>query len=362
MTALSIADPCLAHAQLARYALPLKDRWVTARGVWTHRQGWLLRLVTSDGRKGYGDCAPLPEAGTEDPATAQTWLRATAHDLIGRSPEQALQNLPTSPETPAARCALETALVDLVTQALDRPLAKWLSARAKAQVAVNASLGKLGDDTTQRAGRAISEGYRVLKVKIGLNPPEDECRQLRRLARELPSGTHLRLDANGAWTEPEATQAIQRLRDLPIESLEEPLSNPDRRTLKRLQALTPWSLAMDESLSGWSIDELLDDPPVRRLVLKPTVLGGLLPTLDLAALAGEAGLECVITSSVDSAAGLWGTVHLAAALGGNGVHGLATSDWLSEDIGQAPPITQARITVPDVPGLGFQPFRSLKFD
>lgn len=362
MTALSIGDPSLVHAQLARYALPLKHRWATARGVWTHRQGWLLRLVTSDGRKGYGDCAPLPEAGTEDLAISQTWLRATTRDLSGLSPEQALQKLPAATETPAARCALETALVDLVAQAMDRPLANWLSAGAKTEICVNASLGKLGYDTMQRVGQAVSQDYRVLKVKVGLSPPADECAQLRRLARELPPGTRLRLDANGGWTESQATQAIEDLCDLPIESLEEPLGNPDHRTLERLQALSPWSLAMDESLTRWPIDELLNDPPVRRLVLKPTVLGGLLPTIDLATRAMGAGLEYVVTSSVDSAAGLWATVHLAAALGGDGVHGLATSHWLSEDVGQAPPIAKARIAIPDVPGLGFQPFRSLKFD
>ena len=357
----NIAEPTLVHAQLAGYALPLKKHWITARGTWTNRHGWLLRLVTSDGRNGYGDCAPLPESGTEDLTTAQAWLRETAHDLIGLSPEQALQKLPGTCRTPAARCALETALLDLAAQTTDRPLAKWLSASAKAQVAVNANLGTLDDDMTQRARQAVSEGYRVIKIKVGLNPPTDECAQLKRLARELPSDIRLRLDANGSWAEPEATQAIEGLRDLPIESLEEPLGEPDHRTLQRLQGLTPWSLAMDESLLRWTIDELLKDPPVRRLILKPTVLGGLLPTLDLAARANRTSLEYVVTSSVDSAAGLWGTMHLAAAVGGNGVHGLATSHWLSEDVGEPPPIRRACMKVPDLSGLGFQPFPSLKF-
>jgi len=186
----------------------------------------------------------------------------------------------------------------------------------------------------------------VIKLKLGLAPVGVEIGRLQRLGEGLPPGIRLRLDANQAWGLDEAIRLLDAAGNLPVESIEEPLASPDPAALRRLQQRTPISLALDESLVRFDLDELLGAPPVRRVVLKPMALGGARAALRLARRLHEAGMETVVTTTTDSAVGVWTAVHLAAALGQGGggmAHGLATSRWLAEDLAKAPRIEKGAV-------------------
>ena len=342
-------------AQLIPYRLPLRQPWRSARGVFAHRSGWLVRLETVGGLVGHGDCAPLPEAGTETAEAALATLENWLPKWPGEMPDEALLNL-DEPHAlpPATRCALETALLDLLAQQAGVPLARWLNPAASLVVAANAAIGGLDEGVSGRADKAVAEGFAVLKLKVGLTVAEVELALLRRLAEELPPGTTLRLDANGAWGMEEAERFIGELAGLPVESLEEPLARPDFVRLRQLQSRAPFPLALDESLPKFAAEILLAEPPVRRLVLKPMALGGVRPAYALACGAARAGLECVATTTVDSAVGVLAAAHLAAALGNNLAHGLATSSWLLSNVGNTPQLLSAQIVLDSgTNGLGF---------
>jgi len=100
---------------------------------------------------------------------------------------------------------------------------------------------------------------------------------------------------------------------------------------------------------------VFNQPPVRRVVLKPMVQGGLVPALALARRAREAGVECVVTTTVDSAVGVTAALHLAAAVANDLAHGLATSAWLESDVGNPPQPTGGVLRLADRPGLGCVP-------
>jgi L-alanine-DL-glutamate epimerase-like enolase superfamily enzyme len=223
-------------------------------------------------------------------------------------------------------------------------------------VSVNTVVGVIDDTLESRARKALEEGFTLLKIKLGLRPWLDELPELQAFSSTLPEGVMLRLDTNGAWDSHDARQALNALRDLPVEALEEPLACPRPETLQRLQTLVPWPLALDESLRAWPLEDLLKNPPVNRLILKPMILGGVLPSLQLARRARRAGLECVITTTVDSAAGVWAALHLAAALDNNLAHGLDTAAWLAEDTGCGPLVQSASMRINETSGLGFAPF------
>lgn len=337
------------------YALPLRRAWGSRRDTFTRRQGWLVR-IRSDGLEGFGDCAPMPAAGTESPASALDALSGMRGLAVGRPAHGLLAALdPLLAAAPAARFAIECALLDLDSRRLGQPLRCLLDPHAQDTVAVNAMLGPLGSVSPAQAQSAREQGFGVLKIKLGLEPPDEECRCLQALVADLPPGVGLRLDANGAWGLGEARRLIAALDDLPIESLEEPLREPTSARLAGLQSLTSIPLARDESLAGLTVS----DPAglgVRRLVLKPAVLGGLERTFSLARRASAAGVQVVVTSLVESAAGLWPTVQLAAAIGSPLPHGLATADWLAEDLGLAPHVHSGWIELPATAGSGFLPY------
>ncbi len=346
----------ITEAQMFCYDLPLRTPWTTAKGQRVTRQGWLIRLKTSKGTVGYGDCAPIPEMGTETRAQAEQKLRTGLNSCIRLPPSNRLKQLDSWHDTPAARCGLETALIDLISKQAKLPVARWLNAEASKQVNINAVIGQLDNTVQKRATEALEKGFRVLKIKMGIEHFDVELNQLIALASKLPEMASFRLDANGCWDYPEAKAIIKALADLPVESLEEPLVKPDVASLKRLQSLIDWPLALDESLTTWPHQALFSDPPVKRIVLKPMLHGGILPTLKIAKCGLELGMECVVSTTIDSAAGIWAAVHLAAALPGISVHGLNTSVWLAHDIGPPPPIHDAHMSIRNTPGLGFTPY------
>ncbi|MCW8906643.1 MAG: o-succinylbenzoate synthase [Sedimenticola sp.] len=343
-------------ARLTPYRLPFRHPWSSHAGAWRERCGWLLKLTDDRGNRGYGDAAPLPEMGSETPGQCEAWLRSNMQGLRHLAPELALENLANSGGHPAARCALECALLDLQGQQQQRPLWQLLGVEEPQPVVLNAALGELDETATTRARNALTAGFDTLKLKIGIHPESQELAHLQQLAAELPDSVYLRLDANRAWNPNQALAWIQRLNDLPVESLEEPLARWDDNTMAQLQQAARFDLAADESLTGFLRQRPLAALPVRRVVLKPALLGGLLPARDLIRQAAPLGLHCVITSCLESSAGLWPLLHLAAftdQVTGPTAHGLATGDLFSHDLGHAPAIEQGRVRVGECPGSGF---------
>jgi o-succinylbenzoate synthase len=344
--------------RLQPYALPLKAAWQSAAGTLSVRHGWLIQLETDSGLTGYGECAPLPSHGSEDPADAERALNRWAATLPGQWVETVLAELaaPATCATPAARAAVEAALLDLLSQQAGSPLANYLCQQeCSRNVAVNTMLGTTVGFTEAQLDEALTANYSVIKLKVGIAAPEDEIAALRHLAQRLPANTRLRLDANRAWTMDSARHYCDALSGLPIESIEEPLAKPVTKDLRALQQQLSFPLALDESLHGQAAEFLCGEAPVRRLVLKLAPLGGLLPALVLAQRASAAGLECVVTTGIDSACGTLAATHLAAALGNSLAHGLATSSWLAHDTGAVPAIGNGRLYLPENCGLGFRP-------
>ena len=343
------------------YDLPLRRAWGSARGGFARRCGWLV-WIEADGLTGYGDCAPLPAAGTETHEAAGAALERLFSGLRGQEIGIRLSALDAENATdahPAARFALDCALADLASQRLNLSLRRWLAPEAVDRLAVNAMLGTLGTAPGKALAASQAQGFRVLKLKVGVETPMSELESLAALARHpsVDTDVRLRLDANGAWSFDQARRLIERLVELrlPIESIEEPLAEPTPERLDELQALAPFPLALDESLPTRFAAVDPSQLGVRRLVLKPAALGGLHRTLALARRAQDASIEVVVTSLVESAAGLWPTAQLAAAIASPIAQGLATADWLAADLGQAPCPRAGRIDLPDRPGSGFMP-------
>jgi o-succinylbenzoate synthase len=305
------------------YALPLKQPWQTSRGEFSIRRGHLLRLQTVDGLSGWGDSAPLPEFGI-DQAAATAFAEECAH-------------------------------LDLIAQQAALPLNAWLSGETPvASLAVNANFGPISKTTPGRLISAATEGFSVAKLKVGMAPLADEIAALQQLVAALPNGLKLRFDANRAWHFADAQAFIAACAGLPIDGLEEPLAEPDWDCLRKLQLLAAFPLAIDESV------HLLDasffrHPPLGRIVIKPARQGGLLASVELALRARAAGLEIVVTSSLESSCGLLACAQLAAAVAPKAVHGLATAALFTADTGRPPAVVHGRLQLPADAGIGFQP-------
>jgi o-succinylbenzoate synthase len=312
------------------YRLRLRHPLRTARAVHEVREGF--HVFAHDGeRTGRGDAAPLPELGTETLAECLRELQRARFDAL--------------PATPAARCGVEQALLDLQAQQAGMPLARMLDPSAHLHVPASALLSaNTIADLARDAQGAVAEGFGTLKLKVGL---EDDYARAAVVRDAAGPAVKLRLDANGAWDAEAALRKLRELAPLDIELCEQP--TPDLAGLEG----SPIPLAADEMVAS-DPDGALER--ARFVVLKPMLLGGLIPALRLARRAHERGRQVVVTTSLESAVGRAGAAHLAAAvlaLGTQPAAGIATGRLFIDEAGPDPFAPRlGMVQIPDRVGLG----------
>jgi o-succinylbenzoate synthase len=311
--------------ELVDYRLPLAEPVSNANRVWTTREGVLLRIQAEPGLIGQGEAAPLPGFSPDTLCDCRTTLAALdAHwlgELIECEPAVAFGRIEQRiPDTlPAARCAVETAYLDVVGQRTAQPiwaLLRALEGRPASNVTALPLAAVVASDPERwpsAADAAVRRGVRTLKLKIGRpNAFSRELAQLRALRDALPAGVRLRLDANQSWPAERAQEHLAQLAELEPEFVEEPTA--DWSALAESRA----PLAVDESLSkpGLFENALKRREKLRLVVcvLKPTLLGGIARALRLARVAREAGLDAVISHTFEGPVGLRCAQALALAI------------------------------------------------
>lgn len=227
---------------------------------------------------------------------------------------------------------------------------------AHALVPLNATIGaERPERAAERAIAAVAAGYHALKVKVGTGDDEDVAR-IAAVRAAVGDDTLIRADANGAWDCARAEAMCRALAPFDLEYLEQPVAASDVEGLAALRSAALVPIAADEAL-------LLPDGAAAVIersaadvwVLKPSLLGGPLQALSVAARARRSGATVVVTSALDSAIGRAGAAHVAAALLRLGdVHacGLATGAMFVRDAAIGHAIESGRLVIPEAPGLG----------
>lgn len=106
--------------------VPITDPFVVATGARVTAQNLFVRVTLRDGTCGYGEAAPFPEVGGEDRASCFDTATVLATPLVGQS-VAGYQSIADTLQAqailyPAARCGLETAILDAYTRSLGVPL------------------------------------------------------------------------------------------------------------------------------------------------------------------------------------------------------------------------------------------------
>lgn len=334
--------------KLREFSLPLSQPLETAAGSIDTRNGFLVQLENKPG--GIGEATPL--AGWTEPlADTKRALKAARDANPSSNPEHVLAELS---ETPAARHALALALADQHARQTGQPLSHTLSDTTPLnRVPVNATIGDIPQaDIVPKARSLVATGYDTLKIKVGARSVPADKQRLAAIRDTIDQPINLRIDANGAWNPPTANQALSAFADLDIEYVEQPLPPADLTGHAALRN-GPIPIALDESLTTHPIDRVLAEDAADIVILKPMVLGGIDHAHATAQDAIAAGIEPVITTTIDGVIARTAAGHLAASLPTDRAHGLATADRLARDLGPDPaPITDGTMQIPDRPGHG----------
>ncbi len=314
-----------------------------ARGR-SEREGIVLELRTAAGLVGRGEASPLPGMSRDTLADARRALASVADRApfeIGDDTAAIFAFAEALGDAPAARFAVETALLELLARSRGSSLAALFDAAdaeplavaiarmqaiAAADPAVTLEIERsivtavVVDDAAE-ARAATRAGTRCLKIKVGDRSIEEDVARVQAIAAAA-AGAVLRLDANRRWPRALAVDHLARFAQLPIEFVEEPCLAAH----ELLAATSSVPIALDESLTTLTTDEIfaaLGSPSLGALVLKPTLLGGFAPCIALASLARLANKPAIVTHTLESDVGFSACIELAHVIGGTAAHGLA---------------------------------------
>ena len=336
------------------YALP----FTTAHGSEPARLGAIIRVMADDGRVGLGEAAPLPafNGGTLDDTLAQ--IAQLASGMVGQDLDAGLALLDrldyAQPGMPAAACGFDTALLDVQAQAAGLPLARLLATGAVAAVPVNATIGAVDIAAACRAaGQAAQAGMVCVKLKVGvMGTREAELARIAAVRGILGADVRLRIDANAAWDVPEAIAIIRAAERHRLELVEQPVA--DLAGMAQVRAASHTPIAADESVGGpEQAARVIAAGAADVLVIKPMMAGGLRRARAIIVQAQLAGLQALVTTTIDAGVGVAAALHLAATLPTPLACGLATGPLLVGDLLVQPIVVRnGALYVPDQPGLG----------
>jgi glucarate dehydratase len=233
-------------------------RW--SMGIETGTTRALIEVDTDEGIVGLGETY-----GTHE---TQAALETAKQLLIGLDPFETgllhhklgVFRIGYETTVPATlRAGIEMACCDAAGKALGRPVWSLLGGKVRDRVEVAAYLfyrhlsedGREGGEATpeaivERTEALVEEhGFRAIKLKGGVFPPEEELAAVKALQERFP-GAPLRWDPNAAWTVPTSLRVVDWLRaeGIVLEYLEDPTAELEGMAQVRNRTSVPLATNM----------------------------------------------------------------------------------------------------------------------
>jgi L-alanine-DL-glutamate epimerase-like enolase superfamily enzyme len=308
---------------IERRVLKLSRPFATSYATFHERELVAVSLTDEDGVAGYGEAAPLE---LYDGVSIQRTMRALedyrpvlaqAGTLNGAQLVDACRQVE---DLPQALAAIDLALWDRAGRRAGRSVAELLTDLPASEVAVNATLsGTDRASAAEQAARAVELGFGCLKVKVGIG---DDAGRVAAVRAAAGPEIALRLDANGAWSVPEAVRMIEVLEPVGLELVEEPTHG--LQSVRAVREQVAVRVAIDETAEDHGA---LGAGIADAVCLKISRCGGISGLIAAATLVRASGAEVYLASTLDGPLGVAAAVHTAAALASRGpvpACGLAT--------------------------------------
>jgi len=362
----------------------------------------IVELVGEDGHSGFGEAAfstrlhedllALRERVIGTDAFNQNALFRIVADHFGSDAESALdpvlRNFDLTPArmntaVPRTYSPIEVAALDLSGRALGVPVAELLGGRVRDAVPFSAYLfykhaggGGEGDDARDdvygeamtaegvvRQARQMIEanGFKSIKLKAGVLPPEDEIEGIRALRAAFGPDMPLRIDPNCAWTV-ETSVMVGRELAADLEYFEDPTAEISgmakvRRALLAEGIDIPNATNMCVTAFSHIPDSVREDA-VQVILGDHHYWGGLRATVELGRICAAFNIGLSMHSNSHLGISLMAMVHLGAATANLTYDADTHYPWLHDEdeviAGGKVRFKDGAIAVPTAPGLGFE--------
>lgn len=332
-------------------------------GYHTLSQFLLIQVHTDEGITGLGEVSCTPGWSGESYATAAHYIEQHfAPRLVGEDPTH-VERLTAKiggmlAANPFTKSGLEMALWDILGKAVGLPLYRLLGGPVREFVTTKFSVSGLEpEQSAEIAAWAVDQGFRTMKVKVGVDPEQDVAR-VRAVRNAIGPEIRLGVDANGGWSPRVAIQTIPRLYEYNIFFVEQPVKNLDVTWLADVRRNVQVPVMADESV--FNLQDALAVVRAQAADVLSVYVGkggGIGPARKIAAVAEAAGLTCTVGSNLEMGIASAAMIHLAMATPGIGAEEFPCdilSPFLYEDdlLVERLPITAGQARPLERPGLG----------
>ncbi len=261
---------------------------------------------------GIGEGCPRSYVTGETTQEALVWIDTIKSDIengvnsLNDLKTWVLKNRSEIDKNPAAWCAVETAVLDLLAREQKVTLEQLLGvASIDGKFRYSAVLS---DERPEKFQKILDQyfemGFRDFKFKISsefMNDKEKfELFDSISKSKGVQGDVRLRLDGNNVWANnvSAATAYLEKIK-VPIFAIEEPLAPRDAKGLSELSTRFGMSIVLDESMCRLEDVKLYEKLPGQWIAnLRVSKMGGLLRSLELVERLKGAGIKIIVGAQV----------------------------------------------------------------
>ena len=316
--------------------VPITDPFVVATGARTLAENVFLRVTLANSAQGYGEAAPFPEVGGETRESCLIALHQLGKAVLGRSAagykqiglwlsEQALTH-------PAARCGLETAIIDAYCRASNVPMWQlWGGTDVRArETDITIPITDL-DKTVALARGWYAQGFRLFKMKVGKDV-ESDIRRLEAVHRALP-GISFIGDGNQGFSRQDCLTFAQGVKACggAMVLLEQPVVREDLDSMAAIRRETGIPVAADESVRSLADAQEVVSRKAADYINIKIMKTGVAEAVEITSFTKASGLKLMIGGMVETRIAMGCSFSLVLGLGGFDVLDLDTPLLLASD-------------------------------
>ncbi|MCF2874088.1 MULTISPECIES: o-succinylbenzoate synthase [unclassified Tenacibaculum] len=319
-------------ATYKKYILNFKQASGTSRGVLRTKETWFL-MLSDKGKKGYGECGLFRGLSADDRDDYEEKLQWVCQNI-----HLGLENLLVETiKFPSIQFGLEQAFLSLKG---NNPFELYPSKFSQGidNISINGLIW-MGDKAfmQQQIKDKLKQGFTTIKMKIGAIDFDTEIELLKSIRKEFsPKEIELRVDANGAFTPKNALEKLERLSELEMHSIEQPIKQGQWQEMAKLCEKTPLAIALDEELIGvFSKEEkekCIETIKPQYIILKPSLVGGFKGSEEWISIANTYKSGNWITSALESNIGLNAIAQWTYTLNNVLPQGLGTGSLFTNNI------------------------------
>lgn len=254
------------------------------------------------------------------------------------------------------KAAIEMALLDLLGRQLGVPLALLFGGSERSTINLIGGMGFSDPNAASARARTLLEaGFGTIKLKVGDREVEDDIDLVKAVRTELGDGPAIRVDANGAYSLPDATRLAHGIEDLDIELLEQPLARWNLNGMAELRRRTIIPLMADESVeTAYDVVRIGRESAADIVKIKVAKVGGILPSLQIIGVAEAFGIGVVVGHGMSIGVQAIAEANLIAMDSHVNVVGemVGPSRLVDPIVKDLPDFSSPSIDIPKDPGLG----------